>query len=351
MNEILHNEEQPEAVGDFDILTPEVMVNAVETALDCPMTGLAVSMPSYINRVYEVQTAAGQRLIAKFYRPGRWSLDTLQDEHQFMLDCAAEEIPLVPPMHLANGGTIAESDGIFYAIFEKRSGREFDIRSEEDWKRLGNIVARMHLAGSQREAPNRLRLHPQTATAKEVDYLLNGGFVSETSKNEFGDVCREILDLISDLFDEKEYIRVHGDCHRGNLLDRPDEGIMVIDFDDMMTAPPVQDLWLLLPGHAQDCPMEIDLLLEGYEQFRDFDYSSIHLIEPLRAMRIIYFLSWCSRQIGDFKFEHHYPDWGSPAFWRRETTDLRNQLEIIKAGQRAANQNNYEYYGRQLTEH
>lgn len=328
------NEEHPEAVGDFDILTPEVMVSAVETAMDCPMTGLAIAMPSYINRVYEVQTQAGKRLIAKFYRPGRWSLETLQEEHQFMLDCSAEEIPLVPPMILHNGQTLAESEGIFFAVFEKKSGREFDIREEDDWKRLGNIVARLHLAGSQREAPNRLRLHPQTATAKEVEYLLNSGLVADTSVSEFRDICQEILELISSMFDEKEYIRVHGDCHRGNLLDRPDEGIMVIDFDDMMTAPPVQDLWLLLPGHAQDCPLEIDLLLEGYEQFRDFDYSSLQLIEPLRAMRIIYFLSWCSRQIGDFKFEHNYPNWGSPSFWRRETLDLRHQLEIIKAGLR-----------------
>lgn len=351
MNSILQNKEQPEAVGDFDILTPDVMICAVEKALDRPMTGLAVSMPSYINRVYELQSVEGERLIAKFYRPGRWSLETLQDEHQFMLDCIAEEIPLVPPMKLANGKTLAQSDGIYFAIFEKRSGREFDIREEEDWKRLGNIVARMHLVGGRRKAPNRLRLHPQTATAKEVDHLLNGGFVSDNSLVEFRDICNKMLELISGMFDNTEYIRVHGDCHRGNLLDRLDEGIMVIDFDDMMTAPPVQDLWLLLPGHAQDCPMEIDLLLEGYEQFREFDYSSIELIEPLRAMRIIYFLSWCSRQIGDFKFAHHYPDWGTPSFWRRETSDLRSQLEIIKAGQRIRNQRNTEYYGRQLTEH
>ena len=301
--------------------------------MNCQMnkaTGLAVSMPSYINRVYELQTKAGKRLIAKFYRPGRWSLDTLQDEHNFMLDCAAEEIPLVPPMQLPNGGTIAKSDGIYFALFEKRSGREFDIRSNEDWKRLGNIVARIHLAGSQRDAPNRLRLHPATATQAEIDYLLKGDLVSSTVRSEFKSVCYEILDTITPLFDDIEYIRVHGDCHRGNLLDRPDDGIMVIDFDDMMIAPPIQDLWLLLPGHAQDCASEIDLLLAGYEQFRDFDYSTIKLIEPLRAMRIIYFLSWCSTQLGDFKFNQHYPDWGSLSFWRREICDLRNQLEMIQ---------------------
>jgi len=347
----LHGEDQVKAVGDFDILTPDVMVDAVENALNCPMTGLAVSMPSYINRVYEVQTIKGQRLIAKFYRPGRWSLKTLQDEHQFMLDCAADEIPLVPPMILANGETLTESDGIYFAVFEKRSGREFDIREQDDWKRLGNIVARIHLAGAQRNAENRLKLHPETATAKEIEYLLQGGFISDTSVVEFKELCMEILDLITDLFDDTDYIRVHGDCHRGNLLERPDEGIMVIDFDDMMMAPPVQDLWLLLPGYAQDCTMELDLLLEGYEQFREFDYSSLQLIEPLRVMRIIYFLSWCSRQIGDFKFENLYPEWGSPSFWRRETTDLRHQMEIIKSGQRKADSGNGNYNARQLTDH
>ena len=325
------------------------MVNAVERALNIPMTGLAVAMPSYINRVYEVQTCDGERLIAKFYRPGRWSLSTLQDEHQFMLDCSADEIPLVPPMILSEGRTIAESEGVYFAVFEKKSGREFDIRNEEDWRRLGNIVARIHIAGSRREAPHRLRLHPQTATAREIDYLLDSGLVTDGSRIEFRDICREIIERITDLFAGKEYIRVHGDCHRGNLLDRPDEGIMVIDFDDMMTAPPIQDLWLLLPGHAQDCRMEIELLLEGYRQFRDFDYSSIKLIEPLRAMRIIYFLSWCSRQIGDYKFEHHYPNWGSSSFWRKETADLRHQLAIIKSALAQINQGNIGYNPRILT--
>jgi Ser/Thr protein kinase RdoA (MazF antagonist) len=131
------------------------------------------------------------------------------------------------------------------------------------------------------------------------------------------------------MFDDMEFLRIHGDLHRGNLIFRPDEGIMVIDFDDMMTAPPVQDIWMLLPDHAHLCHREINLVLDGYEQFREFDYRSLKLIEPLRIMRIIYFLAWCARQSGDNQFRRNFPDWGTENFWRKEIDDLSHQLEII----------------------
>jgi Ser/Thr protein kinase RdoA (MazF antagonist) len=117
--------------------------------------------------------------------------------------------------------------------------------------------------------------------------------------------------------------------HRANILERPGEGLMIIDFDDMMVGPPVQDLWLMLPEHVHNCRYELDLMLEGYTSLRDFDYKTINLIEPLRAMRIIYFLAWCSTQVKDFNFQQKFPDWGSDAFWRREIVDLQHQVELI----------------------
>ena len=126
-----------------------------------------------------------------------------------------------------------------------------------------------------------------------------------------------------------ETIRLHGDCHKGNILERPDEGLMMIDFDDMLSGPPVQDLWLLLPGTTESCRAELELLLRGYESIREFDRGSLRLIEPLRAMRMIYFLDWCARQKGDFNFQERYPDWGSDRFWRRECAALREQSERI----------------------
>lgn len=318
------------SVADFDHLVPDTMLNAVENALGMRMSGLATPLPSYINRVYEVQSIAGERFIPKFYRPGRWSRQALQDEHDFVLECATAEIPVIAPLKLADGQTIHEADGIYFTIFPKRFGRQLEINTDEDWIRVGRLMGRVHIVGSQKDAPARTDIHPASSTAEHIAHLLDNGFVTPKQQHDFDDVTSRILDLIVELFDDVEFIRIHGDCHCGNLLDRPGEGIMIIDFDDMMVGPPIHDLWLLLPDHAEKCQREIELLLKGYNQFRDFEDHTIMLIEPLRAMRIIYYLAWCSRQINDFKFRSTYPEWGTDAFWQREINDLSNQLQIIK---------------------
>ncbi|NOY75018.1 MAG: serine/threonine protein kinase [Kiritimatiellaeota bacterium] len=343
--------------GTFDELTPDIVIGAVEKALDEEMSALASPLPSYINRVYELQTADGRRVIGKFYRPGRWSIEALEQEHDFVLDCADEDIPVVAPLqlHATSAGshsTIGIIDDLYFAVYPKRSGRELNLDDDESWLRLGSIVARMHLAGDERKANERVRLHPSTSTEKDVAELLDGGFITSDHATVFQEVTTEILNEITPMFNDVEYTRVHGDCHRGNILERPEEGILVIDFDDMMTGPPMQDLWLLLPGHMTQCRNEIDLLLEGYERFRDFDDSTTRLIEPLRAMRMIYFLAWCARQSRDFKFQSDFPDWGSNVFWRTEIDDLRSQLVVIKETNSTINrQNTPTTMDRVLTDH
>lgn len=313
----------------FDHLTPDRILAGVEHGLGCDLTGLTAPMPSYINRVYELQSVSGERWIAKFYRPGRWEYAALQDEHDFVMDCAADEIPVVAPFELAGGGTIGECDGILYSVFPKKSGREMELHTEEGWRRLGRLVGRIHLAGSRREAGNRLKMHPETTTLPEIKQLLEGGFMSRRQADRFRDVSSRIVEIALREFDGIELQRIHGDCHRANILERPDEGLMVIDFDDMVMGPPVQDIWLLLPDHANHVRHEINLILEGYEQFMEFDDRSLRLVEILRAMRIIYFLSWCSTQMNDFKFQNNFPDWGSEMFWQREVADIEHQYHAI----------------------
>lgn len=313
----------------FADLTPEKLINAVEKATGRPMTGLTAPLPSYINRVYELQTKDGERLIAKFYRPGRWSRETLRDEHDFVLDCAAAEIPVIRPLELMNGDTIEEVDGIYFAVFNKMFGRALEINEAEDWRRVGRLIARLHMVGAQKTAKTRIRLHPQHSTLQDVSFLLEGGFVAKNCRGAFQDICSRIVEISLPLFDDIESLRLHGDCHHGNLLFRPGEGIMVIDFDDMLNGPAVQDLWLLLPDHVQHSGREIELLLEGYRLFRDFDRRTLRMIEPLRAMRIIYFLAWCARQSRDYQFRSHFPDWGTEGFWRKEIADLGRQYRHI----------------------
>ncbi len=311
----------------FESLGPDRVIDAAEAALGRPFTGLAAPLPSYINRVYELQAADGGRVVAKFYRPGRWSREALEDEHAFVLDCAADEIPVVAPMTLEGGGTIGEFDGIFYALFPKRSGREMELCSDEGWRRLGALVGRIHLAGSRRDAPHRLRLHPESTTIPQIKRLC--AIVPPHQADRFRAAAMPIAERALAGFEGVELQRIHGDCHRANILDRPGEGLMVIDFDDMAVGPPVQDLWLLLPGHANDVRREINLLLEGYEQFLEFDDRTLRLVEILRAMRMVYFLAWCATQSDDFRFRANFPDWGSETFWNREIADLERQFRII----------------------
>lgn len=311
----------------FENLTPDRILDAVETAMDCQLTGLTAPLPSYINRVYELQPIAGERLIAKFYRPGRWKRAALRDEHDFVLDCAAEEIPVVAPLELADGSTIGEHDGILFSVFPKRSGREMDLHTDEGWRRLGSLVGRIHLAGSRREAGNRLRMHPETTTLPEIEQLQE--FMSPHQAARFKEVTSRIVEIALREFEGVELQRIHGDCHRANILERPGEGLMVIDFDDMAMGPPVQDIWLLLPDHANRSRREINLILEGYEQFMEFDDRTLRLVEILRAMRIIYFLAWCSTQVDDFRFQGNFPDWGGELFWQREISDIEHQYHAI----------------------
>ena len=317
-------------MNGFQGLDPELFIDAVEDSIGIRMTGLANPFTSYINRVYELQAMDGKRFVAKFYRPGRWTKEALIDEHNFVLDCKEAEIPVIAPIVLKDGKTLGDVNGISFAVFPKKSGRFFEICSDKDWKRVGSILGRLHTVGAHRKAEARIEHHPMTSTLEELEFLKEGMFVSPRYSSEFNKLADDILATIGNMFEDVEYIRTHGDCHCGNILHRPGEGIMLIDFDDMMTAPPVQDMWLLLPDHAENSKRELKLIVDGYTQFRDFDVSSLKLIEPLRMMRLLYFLAWCAKQEKDLKFKSNFPNWGTDTFWREEISDLQKQLDIIK---------------------
>ncbi len=315
-------------VKTFEKLVPDAILNAVEKALGNKLTALIAPLPSYINRVYELRGIDGTKMVAKFYRPGRWDKDALLDEHRFILDCAEIEIPVVSPLLLQNGETLDRFDDIYFALFPKRSGRQLEITEDRDWVRIGSLIARMHLAGEKRTAVSRVRIDPQFSATTDVLHLFSE-VIPGAYRQAYRDTAMRIIDSSFPLFEKLEVIRIHGDCHMGNILDRLEEGLVLIDFDDMAMGPPVQDLWLLLPDRPQQCTREIDLFLTGYEQFRHLNRLSLRCIESLRAMRMIYFLSWCSRQRNDFQFRRNFPDWGSDAFWSKEIHDLREQMGFV----------------------
>jgi len=308
-----------------------VIFAAAETAFNRRFSGVLMPLPSYINRVYEMESADRERFIFKFYRPGRWSRLALLEEHLFTIEAREAEIPVIAPLRLAGGSTLGTAgDGTFFAAFPKRWGRGLDPDSEAPvWRRLGALIARLHTVGAERPARRRIVLDPNGNTLGEVAHLLSSGVASERVLPGLASVLKRLLRVLTERFDTSGPIRLHGDCHKGNILERPDEGLMLIDFDDMLSGPPVQDLWLLLPGPVESCPEELSELLAGYESIREFDRGTLREVELLRAMRMIYFLDWCAKQRGDCNFQERWPDWGTDAFWRREIQALEEQYAVI----------------------
>lgn len=324
----------------FDVLTPDLAMEAVREAFALDLEGIWVPYPSYINRVYGLRSSDGRDFVAKFYRPGRWSPEAVREEHAFLSELAAAEIPVAVPLPDTDGDTLPglaleTPDGgeVLYpfALFPRRGGRLFDAETDEDWLRLGRLAGRVHSVGALRSAEHRTALRPGLLSAHAGE-LEREGFPHPECRAEFREVVERAREILDPLLAEARLLRIHGDFHRGNILDRPGEGLLLMDFDDMVQGPAVQDLWLLLPGPSDECAREFALILEGYEEFRPFDPTEGALIEPLRFLRMLHYLAWQARQRGDSGFLRHFPDWGTRAFWIKETEDLRDQLRRVDGG-------------------
>ncbi len=315
----------------FSGLAPDLVISSVEEHLGVFLDGMVTPYNSYVNRVFGLADEDGNHFIAKFYRPGRWSPEAIEEEHVFLADCAEAEVPVVPPIASRKGSTLGEVEGYRFAVFPRVRARTFDIAGEEDYARLGRAFGRLHRAGSVRSAPHRLRCTPESTTARYVRDIEDADLVHPDCRAEFFECCDEALEILSARFaavDPASMHRIHGDLHRGNVLDSG--SLTILDFDDMMTGPAVQDLWMLLPGHLDDSRREMNLLLEGYEEFADFDRATLALVEPLRFMRHVYFLAWCAIQRDDEGFDARFPGWGGRAFWIAETEDLLAQLSVLR---------------------
>jgi len=317
--------EGKENAGSFQELGPDKVLNLVEKVLDIRCNNLFRPLNSYINRVFEIESVDLIRFVVKFYRPGRWSKEAILEEHQFLKDLTAQELPVIAPLPLQDGTTLAQSEGMLYSIFPKCGGRSVDEFTDEEWLQLGRLLGRVHKVGKTCRASHRITMSPQDSTLMQLDFLLASTCVPDDLKPVLQEAVLAIVEEITPVFNGTEIIRIHGDCHFANVINRPGESLFLIDFDDMVMGPPVQDIWMLLPGGMEDTFVELDLFLEGYETFKSFDRRSLQLIEPLRAMRFIHYMAWCAYQVEGDGVTRAIDGFGSREYWQQEIADLLDQ--------------------------
>lgn len=303
----------------FAALGPERVLDAVEAlGIDCD--GRLLALNSFENRVYLVGRVDAAPLIAKFYRPGRYDDATILDEHHFLDELAAADLPVAAPLRDAAGRSLLEvgSDPSFrVALFPKLRGRDADLESREHLEWLGRTIARLHQVGQRQHFQARAPLAPGLRARQALLDTLAGPLLPSALQSRYSATCEALIAAIEQRFAAcagVRQLRLHGDLHRGNLLWN-ESGPALVDFDDCVEGPAVQDLWMLLPGDAEGRELALQALLDGYTSLRDFDHREIALIEPLQALRLISYGGWLSARDGDPAFPRAFPHARSPRFW------------------------------------
>jgi len=296
-------------------LTHDKILGAVEKTMGKKFSNLLLTRNSYINRVFELEEHDSmERFIVKFYRPNRWTAEMIQEEHQFLQELHEKEVPVIVPLEI-NQQTLFKFDNMFYALFQKKSGRALDEFTQESWEEIGRLIARIHLVGATHQKSKRTTWKPSVATKHHLEVLQESKFLLEDFKPAFKKTVAAFIAKADPLFNESEFLLLHGDCHKGNLIHRPGEGIYIVDFDDICFGPAIQDIWLLLPDTPDNCKNELSYFFKGYEVFRQFDYQSLDLGPYLRGIRIIHFAAWLEVQSSEPGFATHFPDAGTAKYW------------------------------------
>ncbi|HNN92459.1 MAG TPA: serine/threonine protein kinase [Pseudomonadota bacterium] len=318
----------------FYSLTPEAVLDAVEAALGAGAraTGRCLVLNSLENRVYDVELEDGGHVIGKFYRPGRWGQAALLDEHRFLHDLQAAEVPAVAPLPLAHGSTLAQtSDGIYFALFPKVRGRSLQELSPSLLRQVGRFLARIHNVGASAAAPHRLQLTVESFAEPALATLLDSDAIDIQVRSRYERAARAILAKTASALSALPRLRIHGDCHLGNLLFH-EEAPLFLDFDDMLCGPAVQDVWMIVRGRDPEAQAQRAELVAGYREFREFDASWLRLVEPLRALRMLHFSAWIARRWADPIFPRTFPDFTTYRYWLEEATALEEQLRFIESG-------------------
>jgi Ser/Thr protein kinase RdoA (MazF antagonist) len=313
----------------FGPLTPDFVLSAVEaTGLFCD--GRLLTLNSYENRVYQVGIEDAAPVVAKFYRPARWSDEAILEEHAFLAELAEAEIPAVPALEIG-GRTLHHTDGFRLALFPRRGGRAPELDDPEVLTWLGRFLGRIHAVGARQPFAHRPTLDIRSFGEEPRDALLASPFLPPELRNTWLSVVDQALDGVRRCFEragELPQIRLHGDVHSGNVL-WTDAGPHFVDFDDARNGPAIQDLWMLLSGDAPAMARQLDAVLEGYEQFAHFEPRSLNLVEALRTLRLIHYAGWIAKRWDDPAFPAAFSWFDTPRYWQDQILALREQVALM----------------------
>jgi Ser/Thr protein kinase RdoA (MazF antagonist) len=314
---------------NFSALNPDCVLNALES-VGFRGDGSLLALNSYENRVYEVGMDEGPPLVSKFYRPGRWTDSAILEEHAFVQELADHEIPVVPALSW-DGMTLHRFEGYRFAIFPKQGGRAPELEDRSTLERIGRFLGRIHAIGAIKPYRERPALDTASFGEGPRDYLLTHGFIPADLDAAYRGAVNQALDAARHCFARAgvvRLLRLHGDCHPGNVL-WTSEGPHFVDFDDSRMGPAVQDLWMLLSGERGDMARQLSDILAGYEDFADFDERELHLIEALRTLRLIHYAAWLAQRWDDPAFPKAFPWFNTQRYWQDRILELREQIALM----------------------
>ena len=315
----------------YDTLTPDLILDAVESiGLRCD--GRLLALNSFENRVYQLGVDEGPPVVAKFYRPRRWSSEMIREEHALALELAAAELPVVPPMTGAAGESLHEFAGFRFAVYPRQPGRAPELESPDTLTWMGRFIARMHAIGGLRPFAHRPALTIEAFGSEPSRYLLDGQFIPPELVPAYASLVERLLEQVRAAWvsaGDVSSIRLHGDCHAGNVLWAQD-GPHFVDLDDARMGPAVQDLWMLLSGDRESMSRQLGSVLEGYEEFADFDRRELLLVEALRTLRMIHYAGWLARRWDDPAFPAAFPWFNTQRYWQDHILALREQSAALE---------------------
>jgi Ser/Thr protein kinase RdoA (MazF antagonist) len=313
----------------YAALTPDKVLDAVES------TGLlsdarTLTLNSYENRVYQIGVEDGDPVVAKFYRPERWTTEAILEEHRFTHELADLELPVVPPS-IIDGKTLHEFDGFRFSLFPRRGGQAPELDNMDNLLILGRFIGRMHAVGATKPFEHRPNIDIQSYAIDSREFLLNNDFIPKDLLPAYESLSRDLIIKLEQRFSQFSgltNIRLHADCHPGNILWRHNAPNFV-DFDDCRMGPAIQDIWMLLSGDRQDQQMQLSEIIEGYNEFFDFNPVELNLIESFRTLRIMHYSAWLARRWTDPAFPHNFPWFNTERYWSEHILELREQFAMM----------------------